>query len=286
MLLLLGCAPATCPAGSSPGTDGLCYLDDEPEQTDTTTIEPTLSEAEAIAALSATLAVGLPEPMGLAAQYASTISSNGDSTCPFVSPPSEEGAEGGVWAGDCTAETGWRFSGQSLYLLTTLSEDALTTQTLEMASSFEMTAPSGAIFQGGGEVAFERLTTGTAAEYEGHIGGLYAYPEGSGWLSEVSSTALLYAGGRDEGGAWLTLNGGVGVGEQIIDFIDLSLDTTVCDGAPSGELGIRDGTGLWYALTLDCDTCGTLSWLGEPLGEHCIDLTAPLADLRDALEEG
>lgn len=284
LIALLACASLDCPEGSTLGEDGLCYLDTAAADDIEPPVEPMLSESEAIEALQLALAAGLPEPMGLAASYADVLDSSGDTTCPFVSPPSEAGSVGGVWAGTCTATTGWGFSGQSLYFLTTTDDSGVQQLTLEMASSFEMTAPNEVVFQGGGEVAFSHISTGTAVSYAGHIGGLYSYPGAGNWLASVSSTALIYEGSRDEGAARLALDGGVGVGEQIIDFIDLSVDTSECDGAPSGTLGIRDGTGLWYELTLECSSCGTLSWLGTPLSEQCIDLAAPLEDLIAALE--
>ena len=287
-LALLACVASDCPEGSTLGEDGLCYLDTA-ALPDTAApaapAAPTLSEAAAIEALQRVLAGGLPEPMGLAASYDVVLTSSGDTTCPIVNPPSEEGSVGGVWAGACTASTGWAFSGQSLYLLTTEDDAGVQSLTLEMASSFEMISPEGAVFLGGGEVAFSHISTGTAVSYTGHIGGLYSYPGASNWLSSVSSAALLYEGSRDDFGSRLVLDGGVGAGEQIIDFIDLTVDTTVCDGAPSGEIGIRDSTGLWYELTLECSSCGTLSWLGTSLSEHCIGLTEPLEDLIAALED-
>ncbi|MDG1480666.1 MAG: hypothetical protein P8R54_13810 [Myxococcota bacterium] len=285
LTVLLACAPTDCPEGSSLGEDGLCYLDTA-ERTDTESpVEPILSEAAAVEALQSVLAVGIPEPMGLADSYAAVLEGSSDTTCPFVSPPTEPGAVGGVWAGSCAASTGWSFSGESLYVMTTTSDDTVRQVHLEMASSFEMMSSDGAIFQGGGEVAFSHLSMGSTVSYAGQIGGLYSYSDASSWLSSVSGTALLYDGSRDELGARLSLNGGVGSGDQIIDFIGLSLDTADCDGAPSGTIGVRDPTGFWYELALDCSSCGTLSWLGTPLSEQCVDLAAPLEDLLMALED-
>ena len=285
-LALLACVSSDCPEGSTLGEDGLCYLDTAAPSETTEPIQPMLSAEEAIAALQLALAGGLPEPMGLATSYDAVLTSSGDTSCPFVSPPSQEGAVGGVWAGACTATTGWSFSGQSLYMLTTVADTGVQEITLEMASSFTMTAPEGAVFLGGGQVAFSHVSTDSAVSYHGLIGGMYSYPGATNWLSSVSSAALIYEGGRDDLGSRLVLDGGVGVGEQIIDFVELTVDTAVCDGAPSGEIGIRDGTGLWYELTLDCSSCGTLSWLDTPLSEQCIDLAAPLAALIAALEAG
>ena len=107
----------------------------------------------------------------------------------------------------------------------------------------------------------------------------------------VKSAALLVDGHHSASSWWLTLDGGVSAGPSeaeahVIDFQGLVVDSTVCQGAPSGEIGLRDPTGFWYTVTLECSSCGVLSWQGEAVGEGCVPLEGPLETLRTVLEAG
>ena len=232
----------------------------------------TWASDEAVSHLAEALGHGIPDPTGLAEAYTRALL-GGDSECPrFLD------ASGAVWAAECTAASGWSYSGTSLYT----DERTETARSLRMTASFTVTDAEGDPFRGGGEVLYESASAAGATEWSGQVGGVFAWSGEAGWLGEARGEALFLEGASDGTSRSLRLDGGVEYASATISFSGLSVDTATCAGdapvdAPA-TLQVRDPGGAWFTLDLpgDCTGCGELWFGAEALGPACVPLAGLL----------
>ena len=292
--LWLGCVGSgeagACPSGSSRQADGICHPDQSTDGSDggpadgedASPVTPELSTADALALLEVALAAGIPEPYSLITTYKDRLA-HAEPSCPGVRSAEEEGATGGGWTADCTTSAGWTFSGNSQFLMTGESDERFE---LEHAASYAISGPGGEAMTGGGVVQFVRERLGEELDFEVILGGVFTAEPTDTWLGSSAAVGLVYSGGRVDGQRWLELSGGVDRGDVQLDFVDLRLDPASC-GAPEGVLGLRDPSGYWFSVNLDCSSCGPLVFDGQDLDWVCIDgLENALEGLVDSVEAG
>ena len=277
LVLMSGCFGPSVPCAEPfVPEDGACVL---PEAEETPAEEPRLWSAdEAMSHLAETLAYGVPEPTALASAYARAVL-EGDPGCPEFLADAVPGTGQGLWVDECTATSGWTYSGTSLYS----DERTESTRSLRMTAAFTVTDADGDPFQGGGEVLYESASAAGVTDWSGQVGGVFGWRGEDGWLGEARGEALFLEGTRDDASHSLRLDGGVEYAGATIGFTGFSLDTATCAGdAPvdaPGTVEVRDPTGVWFVLDLpgDCTGCGELRVAQEPLGPACVSLEALVA---------
>ncbi len=240
----------------------------EPDDTSPTSPPtPTLTAEDVAARIEDTLLLlGWPVPTTLRDTYLDALA-EGDPDCPgdpelMISPVTA--MEG------CQAESGWRYSGNALY--SSLGDAEVgPVSSWNLTVDIRLTDPQGDIFSAGGGVYF-RMEHGTGEErrYELTLYGTWLYTGAEGWLGAGISADIIGMGGWDEDSSRHTISGGLGVGDADLFFDDFSVGGDDCE-ALQGTVMLHDTIGYWYEISLDCGSCGSLSFAGEPMGEICLD---------------
>lgn len=226
---------------------------------------PELSVEVALAALEEALAVGLPDPIDIRAAYAAGVA-HSSSTCPAREDPTVVSVDG-VFFDDCVTADGTHFDGMGIFEELSGGGD----WAFEGVANVTITEPDGRVFAGGGEFA---LTAETAEDgtrsWASKTGGVYHWDDAPGWLGGAGEAGLFAEGTAGPAGTRVELDGGAGYAGADVAFEDLVSDSATCDGAPRGDVLVRDTTGFWFVVTLTgCEGCGAVSWRGDALGEAC-----------------
>ncbi len=180
----------------------------------------------------------------------------------------------------CTAASGYYYSGVCMYGVIEAQDGAGNrTSIWGLGGDFELADPDGAYFAAGGGVTWEGRTAPDGSQtFTSNIRGTWQDEAQANWLGDGLSCLVDIYGGQTAAGAhYVTVDGGIAVGDVDLYFDALTWDWSgACAGAPTGELRFRDTRGYWYAWNLgdDCDPCGEVVFHDAvSLGELCLDLT-------------
>ncbi len=272
-LVLAGCAgPEISPA--PPGDSPL---------PDTGSVVPDFADAEPEPTLSLDdLAVMVQRPFGAGSPNARTLRDTylgmmamGDEACPGSTTNITQDFVLG-----CTAPSGYYYSGVCMYGEIEVDDGVGGhTSIWGLGGDFELAYPDGATFAAGGGVTWEARTAADGAQtFASNVRGTWQDLSQQNWLGEgLSALVDIYGGQTSEGAHYVTVDGGIAVGDVDLYFDTLTWDWSgPCAGAPTGALRFRDTRGYWYVWTLgdDCDVCGEVVFHDDvPYGELCLDLT-------------
>ena len=227
----------------------------------------TASELEGV--LANAFATGIPDVLTMREHYRELML-QADDDCPLYEDQNNDSWVG-VWASECTADSGTEFFGTALYQEQhgTTSEDGEEYRLdLGMVASFELTDATGSTFTGGGGFILARGPIEFGISWSAQIGGTYHYPAAGGWLGE-GIEAGLYLDGLLGVRNMLTIDGGIGWSGVDLYFHEMTFDSYTCDLYPEGTLSVRDEDGYWYDMTFACEPCAQLMWGEQDLGEVC-----------------
>jgi len=282
LLLSLGCvAPAapTDPQASVPAdtAEAESTQDDGPLEIEIPPAE--LSAAEVASAISALGSAGLPSPVAVQEVYLWRLEDrSGD--CP-------QGSEANVTTpfGGCVAADGWTWSGIAEYA-GELPETPEVPKSFALLGDLEVTSPEGERLVLAGQISLELDADSDtwAIDYMG----TWTWSLADGWLGLPGASAVYSAvGSTTDGTTTLTLDGSFHDGSHAVRLDEVAVSSVACGGEPVGRFELRDASGYWYALDgQDCG-CGPVTWAdGSTLGEACVSLEAPLAELAQAMAGG
>lgn len=224
--------------------------------------DPSWDSAGVAAQINAGLALGLPDPSTLLAEF-KTMFAGVEAGCPMATGYSLEELVG--W---CVTTSGWLYAGVS-GLEPGEGED------FWLMGDCYIIDPEGQTFTCAGELERETTGDGWALKLTGQWGF-----DGSDtpWVAVTPGVALW----ETLDGDGLHLDGGYGPGEIDLFFEDV----VMADGCATGVVWLRDPAGSWYTLTLadTCDGCGEVQYGDEALGQACIDLAPAMTELSSRME--
>jgi hypothetical protein len=233
---------------------------------------PSWTAEEVAAAVDRALSMGFQSPLDAAEAWRGIVDEGRDEGCP------EGGGYSFIGSGsDCDTASGYHYSGLIEY---TEASDGGAYQVKLSADGYALT-PAGEVFSAAVEADLE-LGAGEPRSVLSIWSGSMQYPPADGWLGEGVSQLFWCSGEVSGGESWLECVGSYSLGNQgHLYFEDFTLESG-CEGG-TGLLKIREDTGWWYDLTLDCSSCGALRFDERvELGEVCVDLSA-LGDFREAV---
>ncbi len=222
-----------------------------------------------------TLSEGLPTPLELSDTWKQLMDAGRDFSCPPSGYDLVDGDKG------CTSTTGWRYNGYAEH--TEEGGNSGESYHLSMATDAYIIDGDGEIFSAGLEVELN-IDGGPKRGFDLNMAGTTDYPAADGWL-ERGVDMLLGCDGflGGEGLSMQCLGGFSLVGEGAL-FLNTVIWEPGCEGG--GELLVREDSGYWYSIDLDCGGCGEVTFDGrESVGEACVDLSA-LAAVGAAVVEG
>ena len=232
---------------------------------------PSLDSAEVSAAILEALAGGIPEPLSARRTYIDALDHR-DAFCPGGGDLSIIGE----WAG-CTAASGWQFAGYTEYSGSS-SPEAI--EDFHLLADFRFHDPAGHRFVGGGELDFSLSIDDGDRSWSSEVSGTFSYAGATGWMTPDGASATLSTTGSWTGSTWsVNLQGAVTNGVQAVHMDGLTAHSETCAAQASGTISLRDPSGYWYDLSLTCG-CGEVQYASaEVIGETCVDLSGPLANL-------
>lgn len=232
---------------------------------------PSLDAASVATSIAAALSLGIPEPLTARRAYIDALAHR-DAFCPGGGDLSIIGE----WAG-CTAESGWQFAGYTEYTGSTSPEAV---DDFHLLADFRFLDPAGHRFVGGGELDLVLSTDGGDRSWTSQVSGTFSYAEAPGWMSPEGASATLQTTGSWAGSTWaLSLDGAATDGVHALHLQAVTASNETCDSQASGVISLRDTSGYWHTLSLDCG-CGEVRYANTTdLGEACVDISAVLADL-------
>jgi hypothetical protein len=196
-----------------------------------------------------------------------------DSTCPGSDYNIEVPMSG------CISSTGWRYTGPASYRVLDFEDE---TTIILNADSHITTASDETMIAVGTYVHSNRTVDGASVQAVEMRGMLGYPPADTSWLQETMSADLNAVWADEDGGTRLDVTGGWSHGENAITF---HIDTPPSCELLTGSVGMRDPSGFWHAIALDCSNCGTWTYGDqEQPTELCIDVPAFRAWL-DAMGE-
>ena len=196
----------------------------------------------------------MPDARDFIGLYTDLYEEGGEPDCPGTGL-SFNGRD--VDASGCRTAAGWEFAGAAEYR----------PEQNSLQCDCRIVAPDGRMIQGAGTVIFEEA--GDAVRND--LRGSFRSVGGAGWLEARASVLIAYV--IDDGQGFV--DGGFTV-EGVSADLGLVFGEGRCD-LGEGTVRIRDDSGGWYDLALSaetCDGCGALSFAGQDLGEHCVDMDA------------
>ncbi len=284
LLLTLGCVAPAAPIDPQPSVpldtaepESESAQDDGPLELEVPPAE--LTATEVASAISTLGSAGLPSPVEVQEVYLWRLDGrSGD--CP-------QGSEANVTTpfGGCVAADGWIWSGIAEYAGEP-PESPETPKSFALLGDLEVTSPEGDRLVLGGQISLE--LDADSDTWATDYAGTWSWSLADGWLGLAGASAVYSAAGsRQDGTTTLTLDGSFHDGSLSVRLDEVVVSSAVCGGEPVGRFELRDASGYWYVLDgQDCG-CGPVGWAdGTTLGEACVSLAAPLADLAQAMAGG
>ncbi len=234
--------------------------------------EPSWSAADVQAELGIHLGMGVPDPFTIYEAWQSMFV-GADPGCPG-------GAEYGIssTASGCVSDMGWLYAGHSSYRVF----DSEIEHSTVLSSDGYIISPDSGTMIGGGKVEMSVISEGETNAWRMEIEGTFGLDTSeSPWLSQSPSMAMYFDGAAREGGRTATLLGGWSLDGRAV-YINLAVDSSCADA--TGVVQVRDPSGAWHTLTLECGHCGPLHYAeGDPEEEICMDM-APIEAILDRME--
>lgn len=261
LLLLLACA--TDPEGAAVASS-------EPPAPPA----PVYSGEEALAAMARGVELGIPSPRHVEEQYLELLS-HGDEQCPGLGNQLIYGAFPDT---GCTAQSGYFYSGVSIYLagsdLTGTTDPNV--DAMLLGGDFQIEDPSGGVFFFGGQVDWRLETIAEGQAVQANVKGTLGYEGGDPWFADGTSSMLQLRVNPVATGFMLSIYGGVSGAQEDVWMERLDFSPEACPGGePSGAITVRDEAGGWWRLDYGtaCTSCGVLSYPGIAQADACLDLT-------------
>ena len=234
---------------------------------------PTWSAVEVQATAQAALDRGIPEPGSIRDGYLHMFDTWADADCPTGSGYNLPGDYEG-----CETESGAWFYGHGEY-------DAGGSPRGVRVS----VDPDGARFEAAGELELTGEEVSGTRAIQGMVLGSWGYPPGSGFLSEVTRSALFLQYETNGDDRRLTLDGSWGNSAADIMFRGFELAQRTCPDLLRGEMLVREPNGYWHSILFDgnCGGCGTVQGSddAEPV-IVCLDIAEAGEVVVDGLERG
>lgn len=243
----------------------------------------TWSTDAALSAITSGLASGLPDAVSGLRTYL-TMMESGDSQCPG---PGKQLIDTQVPLTGCTASSGFRYSGVSMFL----EGDALSggnpeVEGMLLGGDFRITDAEGNAYDFGGQVDWFSLPggqrgpdTGGASARVIHtdVSGTFGYPGGDPWLGNgVSAVLQMQAETASSGESAFVVDGGLGTLDVDLWMHELRFGANACaEGAAAGRVDVRDPSGAWWSLDYGdaCSGCGSLAYATLDPADACLDLS-------------
>jgi hypothetical protein len=228
--------------------------------------EPMWGVGDVSAALSALMESGAPNPLDVATDFSDWLL-HGDGTCP------ESIHRVGR---DCTSDDGYSYQGIGWFEINDYSEGDSTALDWRHGGDYQFVDPGFLRLEGGGEI-FYYTDRSEGQSYQVEIAGSWRDQTRADWLGDGYSSVMVVEGGGDAESAWMTFEGGMAVGDVMVDLDAFGFDmASACGAAPTGAVNVRDPAGYWYNWDLGstCGTCAPLLYGTESLGELCVEVGA------------
>ncbi len=182
-----------------------------------------------------------------------------------------------AWVDSCSTMGGAQFSGYAY--VDSGAEGNITYETLALSAtiSSDVQAFSGAGYWGESHLD-EPPIRFWGSFLEGQV--LWDGATGDTWITRGIRPSIEIERSRygDVPFTFVNLRGALGgldAPMSTVEFTDIVMEDPLC-AEPTGIMSARDPDGNWFDLVFDgetCDGCGTVSHLGETVGEACVDLT-------------
>jgi hypothetical protein len=279
LLVLAACAPSEPPAPVVPPSEDTAGDTDTGGDTAETGPEvppPALTAAEVGAALDAALSGGIPtfpEAIGaFSALMALGVGCTPDDRFFKILDPEGCLAPSGVtYSGAGGAVGGW--------------DDAGEVYAYELRGDLVIIDAAGVPYEMGGDIDTVVTPYVGGLAFSQQFLGTFRYPAAPTWLGRgTSGSAWIEAGIGDDGALVAQVDGGYDLGGASVYFDALTVGGA-CGSAPTGAIRLRDVSGYWYVFTYgpECDMCGDVAYAGDSLGGACVDPTAAMAGIGEAV---
>jgi hypothetical protein len=279
LLVLAACAPSEPPAPVVPPSEDTAGDTDTGGDTAETGPEvppPALTAAEVGAALDAALSGGIPtfpEAIGaFSALMALGVGCTPDDRFFKILDPEGCLAPSGVtYSGAGGAVGGW--------------DDAGEVYAYELRGDLVIIDAAGVPYEMGGDIDTVVTPYVGGLAFSQQFLGTFRYPAAPTWLGRgTSGSAWIEAGIGDDGALVAQVDGGYDLGGASVYFDALTVGGA-CGSAPTGAIRLRDVSGYWYVFTYgpECDMCGDVAYAGDSLGAACVDPTAAMAGIGEAV---
>ena len=273
MWLLLACQPDPVPVEPTPDTS---TVSDTVPEVAVEIPAATLSAEEVVDAIESTFDAGMPSPLLPRKAYLEAFSGR-DDNCPGGAGYNLSGAFQG-----CTADTGWLYAGVAEY---SGSVDPDELRDFDLLADCYMVDPDGNWFVAGGELLFEHNGNQHGGSMLAELSGTFSYAGAGGWMAPEGAGAVIAMEAQWTETGWsLILDGVATDGTNSVRLEALTANSGLCGGVPVGAYGLRGEGGYWYEVAADECGCGMVTYAdGSELGEACVDLSAAVSDLLDAV---
>jgi hypothetical protein len=272
LLVLAACAPSEPPAPVVPPSEDTAGDTDTGGDTAETGPEvppPALTASEVGAALNAALSGGIPtfpEAIGaFSALMALGVGCTPDDRFFKILDPEGCLAPSGVtYSGAGGAVGGW--------------DDAGEVYAYELRGDLVIIDAAGVPYEMGGDIDTVVTPYVGGLAFSQQFLGTFRYP------AAPTGSAWIEAGIGDDGALVAQVDGGYDLGGASVYFDALTVGGA-CGSAPTGAIRLRDVSGYWYVFTYgpECDMCGDVAYAGDSLGAACVDPTAAMAGIGEAV---
>ena len=164
-------------------------------------------------------------------------------------------------------------------------DDAGEVYTYELRGDLVIIDAAGVPYEMGGDIDTVVTPYVGGLAFSQQFLGTFRYPAAPTWLGRgTSGSAWIEADIGDDGALVAQVDGGYDLGGASVYFDALTVGGA-CGSAPTGAIRLRDMSGYWYVFTYgpECDTCGDVVYAGDSLGAACVDPTAAMAGIGEAV---